>query len=256
MSNETDHTDGVEDRPETADGFDVDRRTALKGGVAGLGLLALGGLGTGSAAASSGADKIYVAGSTREEYSLDTKTQGKTSGAFTLASGSIKTSTPTDLYLMVQVETALWTNVKATNKDETSQAKAGLTCWMEIDGTPVPVASDYPNEWAADRQAASEVVFNNRDFKVQTSFLKDIADITDDDEYLALWLKTRGTHGFNWVALNLGSGAYDDSTNVHSVELKGRLEVYADDKNARAKAVVGPRTLIGVPAKLANDATI
>jgi hypothetical protein len=239
----------------TTDGLALNRRTAMKGGLAGLGLLALTGS-AGSVAASNGADKIYTSGSTREEHSLDTKVDGNTSAAFTLASGSIKTSTPTDLYLMAQTETALWTNVKATGKDETSQANAGLTCWIEIDGTPVPVSHDYPNDWAADRQAASEVVFNYRDFRVQTSFLGDIEDITDDDEYLALWLKTRSTHGFNWAALNLGSGDYDGSTNVHTVELKGRLEVYADDNKAQAKAVVGPRTLLGVPAKLANDASI
>ena len=240
---------------DATDGLALNRRTAMKGGLAGLGLLALTGS-AGNVAASNGADKIYTGGSTREEHSLDTTVEGNTSAAFTLASGSIKTSTPTDLYLMAQTETALWTNVKATGKDETSQANAGLTCWIEIDGTPVPVSHDYPNDWAADRQAASEVVFNYRDFRVQTSFLGDIEDITDDDEYLALWLKTRSTHGFNWAALNLGSGDYDGSTNVHTVELKGRLEVYADDNKAQAKAVVGPRTLLGVPAKLANDASI
>lgn len=240
---------------ERNDRLAVDRRTAVKGGLAGLGLLALTGS-AGSAAAGNGADKIYTSGSTREEHTLDSRVDGNTSEAFTLASGSIKSSTPTDLYLMAQAETALWTNVKATGKDQSSGANAGLTCWVEIDGTPVPVSHDYPNDWAADRQAASEVVFNYRDFRVQTSFLGDIEDITDDDEYLALWLQTRSTHGFNWAALNLGSGDYDDSTNVHSVELKGRLEVYADDNKAQAKAVVGPRTLLGVPAKLANDASI
>lgn len=254
MSDNTEHVDARE-QTEIDEHLTLGRRTALKGGVAGLGLLALGGFGAGSAAASNGADKIYVGGSTREEFRLDTKVSGNTSRAFTLASGTMKTSTPTDLYLMAQVETALWTNVKATNKDETSQAKAGLTCWVEVDGKPVPVAGDYPNEWASNRREASEVVFNNRDFKVQTTFLNDVADITDDDEYLALWLKTRSSHGFNWAALNLGTD-YNSETNVHSVELKGRLEVYADDKNAQAKAVIGPRTLIGVPAKLANDATL
>lgn len=256
MSEEDYQQPGTDEQEHARDGLAVDRRTALKGGAAGLGLLALGGLGSSSAVASNGADKIYVAGSTREEYRLDTKTDGNASQEFTLMEGSIKTSTPTDLYLMAQTETALWTNIKSTGKDETSQANAGLTCWVEIDGVPVPVSYDYPNDWVANRQEASEVVFNYRDFKVETSFLGDIQEITEDDEYLALWLKTRSTHGFNWAALDLGSGDYDSSTNVHDVALKGRLEVYADDNNAQAKAVVGPRTFIGVPAKLANDATV
>lgn len=237
-------------------GIAFDRRTALKGlGAAGLGVV-LGGAATGTAAASNGADKIYVGGSTREEYRLDTATDGPASGAFTLLEGSVKTSTPTDLYLLTQLECALWTDVKVKGNDESSEAKAGVTCWVEIDGVPVPVSGDYPNEWAPTRQAASEVMFNYRDFRVETSFLRDIEDVTEDEEYIALYNRTRSSHGFNWVALNVGSGEYDSSTNVHTVALKGRIDLYADDSKARAKAVVGPRTLVGVPAKLANDATL
>lgn len=233
-----------------------DRRTALRGlGAAGIGL-ALGGTAAGTAAAGNGADKIYVGGSTREEYTLDTSRGGNSTREFTLLEGSIKTSTPTDMYAMAQLECALWTNVKVKGKDESSGAKAGLTCWLEVDGIPVPVSSDYPNDWVSNRQEASEVVFNYRDFRVETSFLKDVENITDEEEYLALYNRTRSAHGFDWVALNLGSGEYDSSTNVHDVALKGAVEVYADDKKARAKAVVGPRTLLGVPAKLANDASI
>jgi hypothetical protein len=233
-----------------------DRRTALKGlGLAGLGL-AFGGAATGTAGASNGADKIYVGGSTREEHTMDTCTDGTASGEFTLLEGSLKTSTSTDLYVLAQVETALWTDVKVKGKDESSQAKAGVTCWVEVDGVPVPVSNDYPNDWVSTRREASEVTFNQRDVRVETSFLGDIEDLTDEDEYLALYQRTRSSHGFNWVALNLGSGDYDDSTNVHDVALRGRIDVYSDDTKAKAKAVVGPRTLVGVPAKLANDATL
>lgn len=241
---------------ENGAGIEFDRRTALKGlGAAGL-LAAFGGAATGTAAASNGADKIYVGGSTREEFTLDTAANGAGSREFTLLEGSVKTSTPTDLYLLTQLECALWTDVKVKGKDESSAANAGVTCWVEIDGVPVPVSTDYPNEWATTRREAAEVVFNSRDVRVATSFLGDIEDITDDEEYLALYNRTRSSHGFNWVALDVGSGDYDSSTNVHTVALKGRIEVYADDAKARAKAVVGPRTLVGVPAKLANDATL
>ncbi|KAB1195990.1 MULTISPECIES: hypothetical protein [Haloferax] len=251
--------------PETDDRLKIDRRTMLKGGAAGLGLLALGGMGAGSAVASNGADKIYVGGSVFEEHSLDTKTDGKTSsGPFTLLSGSIKTSTPTDLILMVQVESALWTNIKTTGKDTESQAKAGLTCWIEIDGTPVPVSDDYMvdspyNPVYGDRQAASEVVFNKRDFKVEQNFLGALEELTEEDVeyYLSLFMETRSSHGFNWVALNIDSEYFPaNDGKFHDIELKGRLDVYRDDNNAYAKAVVGPRTMIGFPAKLANDASI
>lgn len=104
-------------------------------------------------------------------------------------------------------------------------------------------------------RAASEAAFNYRDFRVETSFLKDVENISDEEEYLALYNQTRSAHGFNWVALNLGSGEYDSSTNVHDVALRGRLEVYADDEKARAEAVVGPRTLVGVPDSLETRPT-
>ncbi|KAB1198271.1 MULTISPECIES: hypothetical protein [Haloferax] len=244
--------------------FEIDRRTTLKGlGAAGL-AAALGGMATGTAAASNGADKIYVGGSVFEEHALETKVDGTSSDSFTLLEGSIKTSTPTDLILMAQVESALWTNIKTTGKDEESQAKAGLTCWIEIDGTPVPVSDDYMvdspyNPVYGDRQAASEVVFNKRDFKVEQNFLGTLEELTEEevDYYLSLYLSTQSSHGFNWVAMNVDSEYIDsDGDGWHDVALKGRLDVYRDDKNAYAKAVVGPRTLLGIPAKLANDASL
>lgn len=247
---------------ETNDGLRFDRRTAMKGGLAGLGLLALGSASAGSAAASNGADKIYVGGSVFEEHMLDTKVDGYSSSDFTLLEGSIKTSTPTDLILMAQVESALWTNIKTTGKDDESEASAGLTCWMEIDGMAVPVSADYMTQSShnpvyGDRQAASEIVFNKRDFKVQQNFLGALEELTEEEVeyYLSLFLSTQSSHGFNWVAMNVDSEYVADGQS-HSVTLKGRLDVYRDDNNAYAKAVVGPRTLIGIPAKLANDASV
>lgn len=237
------------------DSNEFDRRTALKGGAAGLGLLALGGLGAGSAAASNGADKVFAAGSTHQVVAdtNNTKDNWDTMPA-TLASGTIKTSSPTDLIIYAQMESALWTDVEVTSggkgkdKDETSLAFAQVESWVEIDGTKVPVTTSEPD--------TGNVVVNNRKFKVETSFLEDIESMTEEEEYLRIWNQTRSTNGFNWVALNLGASDFYSASKNHTIELKAELSVNVDDDKAHAKAAVGPRTLIAVPAKLANDAEV
>jgi hypothetical protein len=64
--------------------------------------------------------------------------------------------------LLVQstAETALFTNVATMGNDQ-SRAEASVTCWIEIDGEPVVVSSDYMDT-GLDKQEASEVVFDKR----------------------------------------------------------------------------------------------
>lgn len=256
--------DTQSDETDSSDWPTIDRRTALQGGAAGLGLLGLSALSTGSAVGSNGADKIFAAGSTHEIVADSNKSNSNewSTGPVTLAEGSIKTSSPTDLIVYAQMETALYTDVKLSSggpdkdKDETSAAFAGVTCWVEIDGTHVPITTDANDDGTHDDPSYGDVVFNNRHVKVESSFLEDIENITDTEEYFEMWQRTRSTNGFNWVALNLGSSDYYSASKNHSIALKADLEVFVDDKKARAKAVAGPRTLVAIPAKLANDATV
>lgn len=61
-------------------------------------------------------------------------------------------------------------------------------------------------------------------------------------------MSTRQANAFNWLALNIGSG-------VHTLDVKAELTQEATDR-AVAEAVIGNRTVIVEPTKLANDATI
>ena len=70
----------------------------------------------------------------------------------------------------------------------------------------------------------------------------------DGDDTIQLYLKTRAAHAFDWVRLNLGSG-------IHVIEVKAQLTAQATGMGT-AKALVGKRTLVAQPAKLANDASI
>ncbi|MFC7096832.1 hypothetical protein [Halobaculum marinum] len=222
-----------DDADDTAErtALELGRRTVLAAGAAGLGLSALG---TGVASAShSPADKLSAVGSTLElvEAAQSNGGSASSSTAVTLLSGSMKTSSPTDLILQATVESGLYTDIKTKGNDE-SWANAGLTCWVEVDGEEVPVTSG----------SDGAVVFNNREFGMKTS------NFENEEAMIELFLRTRSANAFNWLTLNVGSG-------THTIELKADLDVYASGKGS-AKALVGPRTLIVEPTKLANDATI
>lgn len=230
MSNEHDSED---------DTHGINRRTALKGGAAGLGILGLNALGASSAAAANGADKVGVTGSTMEIMEVAPTDASNKSSVHTLLSGTMKTSSPTDLIIQPTLETSLLTDL-VTETNDSSEATASITGWVEIDGEPVIVASDYPDTMT--QQDAAEVVFDRREHKMTLS------NFDDDDATMREFLRTRSTNGFNWVDLNLGSG-------THNIDLKARLDVYADESSS-AKALIGPRTLVVEPVKLSPDATI
>lgn len=185
------------------------------------------------------ADKVIAAGNTLElftcdskiDFECDTTKPNLPTGTQTLLTGTLKTSSPTDLMLHVSLECALWTNVKVSGNNSSS-AFGQVKVWVEIDGNPVPVA-------AGDN---GEVVFCEREFKLETT------NFDDTDATIALFQRTRSANAFNWLALDLGSG-------VHTVEVKAALDRLVDG-NGLAAAAVGKRTLIVEPAKLANDASL
>lgn len=166
------------------------------------------------------ADKMAVSGST-----LSVSAPGET---VTLLTGTMKTSSPTDLVLAVSLECSILTQVTTVGNDE-SQAFGQVEVWIEIDGQPVGVIDGDDGK----------VVFCNRTHR-QTTTLFD-----DEDATIQGYIETRSSHSFNWIALNLGSA-------THTIEVKASLSEEATN-NALAKAVVGKRTLVAEPTKLAND---
>jgi len=186
------------------------------------------------------ADKIGVAGSAIAEA-----TEGV---VVPLLSSTLKTSSPTDLLIMHTQECSLVTNVKLTSQTQDATASAQEKVWIEIDGVPVPVSGDD------DGTGIGEVVFCDRVFRISTNILGQIQDLCDatgtscEESFFNAYLSTKSAHGFNWIALNVGPG-------VHTVEVKAYMtsSSIADED---ASVMVGKRTLIVQPVKLANDATI
>lgn len=169
------------------------------------------------------ADRVAVSGSNVEVFAPQDEV--------VLLSQSLRTSTPADLLLQVTAECSIVTNVTTVGNDDQSAA-GRVTVWVEIDGNEVPVASG----------GEGDVVFCNRSYRRQT------LNFDDEDATIRTFFATRSTHGFNWVAVNVGSG-------VHTVEVKATLEALSTP-GAEAEAAVGNRTLVVEPTHLANDATI
>src|SRR5436309_8253183 len=182
------------------------------------------------------ADKIGVSASVMQVMVATASPVGPvSSGTVMLLQATLRNSSPTDLMIQVSAECGLWTDIVSPSSD----AKASVKVWVELDGSPVPVTTDSNGDGVNDDPDDGKVVFANRDFQI-TGLLS--ADV------LKLYLSTRNADEFNWITLNVGSG-------IHSLVVKGRLDVQVTGAGY-AKAAIGKRTLIAEPAKLANDATV
>lgn len=188
-----------------------------------------------AAATHSPADKMAVAGATLEVLRDESLLNSDPTIA-TILTGTMRTSSPTDLILSVTLECALWTTVATVGNDE-SEARATVKVWVEIDGNPVVVSSDE-----AGAEDAGKVVFCDRTHR-QT-----VTDLDDDDARIEQFLRTRTANAFNWVALNVGSG-------IHTIEVKAELDTAATDAG-QTMAAIGKRTFVAEPTKLANDVTV
>jgi len=148
--------------------------------------------------------------------------------------GTLKTSSPTDLIVSLNMECALWTEITALN-DEDAQSMASVKAWIEIDGIVVKVSSN-------DAQEPGKVVFCNRTHGMEINFLD------DEDAEFRQYMETRTANSFEWLSLNVGSG-------THTVVVKAELDSQVVGQGA-AHAGVGKRTLVVEPVKLANNASI
>lgn len=183
------------------------------------------------------ADKAAATGSTLEVMESATS-DGSFSEVHTLLSTEMRTSSTTDLILQFSAECALWTDVTTVGNDE-SEAVATVNTWIEIDGEPVAVSS---HEQAGDEGV---VTLCHRDYRVETMHFD------DENTTIERYLETKHANAFNWAELDVGSG-------VHNVTVKAQLEGHAqaDDGEAHAKALIGKRTLVIEPVKMANDAEV
>lgn len=179
------------------------------------------------------ADKVAVSASVLEVLTAPL-VESASSREATLLTGTLRTSGPTDLLLQVTAECALWTTV-ATVGNGSAESMASVKVWIEIDDDAVPVSSQ-------DTEELGKVVFCNRAHR------QSVTDLDDSDARIEQFIRTRAANAFNWITLNVGSG-------VHRIAVKARLDANVTGFGD-AQAAVGKRTLLVVPAKLANDASI
>lgn len=298
MTTQDDQDRGTDDRTSAGGGLPLDRRTALKGGAAGLTALALGGLGTTTVAAQhEPANKTSAAGSTVEIFSSPEGTQGS-EVATMLEIPNVKASGSEQDTLVFQptVESSLFTRVGSDGKDNgkekdrdgtsgwDSVASAGLLAWIEIAGD----ATGGPGDWrtvdlegnVTDRPpletpsdlvdangnlagvADSVAALNSREFKLEWD-VQDLIDAvhelqgavdgveyTEFDLLLDLYVRTRSSNGFSWIARGVNG--------VNDLRLRGALYdfTYSDDTSGgttEARAVVGNRSMVVHSMKLPHD---
>jgi hypothetical protein len=212
------------------------RRGLLVGSVLGvvLGAAATFAIATGALAGTgSPADKATAAGD-------KTVVMAPQSGA-TLLTATMSTSKPTDLILQVTAECSILTTVTNTGTS-TASAFGQVRIWVELDGQIVPVqsVSSPPQDTPPPGDDSDKAVFCERTHTV--SFMP-----TTQTDTISQYQATKSANAFNWLRQNVGAGS-------HVIKVKADLASNAT--SGTAEAIVGNRTLIVDPTKMANDAII
>lgn len=200
--------------------------------VVALSVLAFGGGGpTASAQKSPSANKVAVAG---EGALVQAENQEET-----LLTTTMKNPGSKALLISVTLECSILTELTTVGND-TASAQATAVVWVEVNGTKVA----YEDDPAPDPEDTGKVTFCDRAYQRTTSLFDD-ANATIHD-----FIETKSSHGFNWAALDTGSG---DKTIVVKAEL---TEVVNDADKAVATLVIGARTLTVEPVDVAVDETL
>ena len=190
------------------------------------------------------ADKPFAAASKTVRFSPGTEV--------TLLTATVKNSKPTDLILQVSMECSIITdNVIAGSTvpgaQESAATEGTVRVWLEVDGQIVPIISSSapPQDPPPPGDDTDKVTFCNRVFNRS---VQDAEDPQDGYDRSRDYIETKTANAFNWVRLNMGSG-------VHTIVVKGDLSHFSTT-GSNASAFVGNRSLVGIPGKFSNDATI
>lgn len=163
-----------------------------------------------------------------------------------ILSATLRSTNVSDLILGVSLECSILTQLTTGPSDaggsDSALAHGTVRVWVEIDGQIVPVNSAGDS---APGDESDKVTFCDRAYQRTVTDGENPLDGQDiEEDYIA----TKNANAFNWVHLNVGRG-------VHQIVVKATLaQETAGD--ATAEAVIGNRTLVVEPAKLANDATV
>ncbi len=189
------------------------------------------------------ADKVVASGSKLVVTGPNAATE--------LLKATLRTSSTTDLILSVSMECSIFTRLVTGPSDnggtDSATAAGHIRAWVEIDGKIVPINSEASPLQPVPAAGTDDdkVTFCNRTYSRTVTDAEDPLDGQDiEDDYIA----TKDANAFNWLRLNLGSGA-------HTIKVWASL-IQSTSGDATAEAAIGNRSLIVQPAKLANDATI
>lgn len=166
---------------------------------------------------------------------------------------TFKTSKPTDLLISVSLECSILTDVVIDGgpnvTQETSRAEGTVKVWAELDGKIVPIQdiSTPPQSPTANGNGddSDKVTFCDR---LHERTVTDREEENDGVDGSRDYQRTKAANAFNWVRLNAGSGE-------HTLIVWATLTTSAE-QGSRAEAVIGNRTLVIEPTKLANAAVI
>lgn len=213
-------------------------RTTLAAGSA-LGLaMTLGYLAQGTQAAGGiPANKVAASGSSLEVVGANERK--------VILSETVKINNPTDLIIGVNAECSIMTQVTNSANGETERAFGEIAIQVLINGKPVPVADNDPDQ--------GKVVFCNRAQEQQWTDTAQGPHAGDDgQDRLRQFIDTKTANSFEWLALNVGTEYAGTTNNVHKIEVVAEWKTEAT-AGAVAEAFVGNRTLILEPVKAAND---
>ena len=154
----------------------------------------------------------------------------------TIMSGTIKTSTNSDLVITHFQECGIHTGLKLDRGQQEGTSVIREDVRLLVDGTVIPAAfgDDVSDSTDNDRGA---VTLCGRGFHIETNILENIDSNCEaiagilmiepdcDPSFFNTFIRTKQTHGWQWVALNVGQ--YSDSMD-HYVEVQARTVTMLD----------------------------
>lgn len=199
------------------------------------------------------ANKVAASGESISPVEPAATTPGIGSDANNILTARLKTSSPTDLVLAVTLECSLITEVVVPGSTAQGTTSSGNTegqirIWIVVDDTYIVPIMDGTGtvKGHAIGTDSDKVTFCNREHRVAVTDAEDARDGVDRQEH---YLRTKDANAFNWIALNLGSG-------IHQIDVRADFTSAYDATGSSSSGLVGNRSLVVTPTKLANDATI
>jgi hypothetical protein len=287
MTEQKEPNEKTDERTPVTDGLALDRRTALKGGAAGLTALGMGGFMTTSAVADpdggDGANQIQVAGATWDHFEGVATSDGAAAEVVDLLRiDGVKQSNSwqDSLVFNPSLETSLLTDAKLKGGADESETFAGVLGWVEIrdsDGgdwqmvtlddelRKPPGEDDLADLLTFDEEidladpdgipelAQGAVAFNARALELEwdlTAIMEAIEDGTDEtveEEELFLDIYLRTR------SANTFNFVKTDTGGTHDVRVRGGLYAHVDEDSkaeVEAHAIVGNRSLVVQPMKI------